>query len=149
MAKKKQAKITIFEIIWYIICVLVILWGVTYVVLGIVNKYNDISALKKFETGFISTFKLSLYGWGLIIISIAVVAAVTVMLIYARTFNKAADREERRSARLNALKKEEKVVATQPAEEVKEQPIAENAQEKQAEEPQESVEGKVEEAKAE
>ena len=39
------------------------------------------------------------------------------MLIFAKTFDRATEREQRRSARLNALKKDdEKVVAEQPAE---------------------------------
>ena len=42
--------------------------------------------------------------------------SVAVMLIFAKTFDRATEREQRRSARLNALKKEEKVVAEQPAE---------------------------------
>ena len=114
---KKNRKVSIFELVWYILCGLVILWGCTYVVLSLVNKYNDLKGLNDFASKFEKTFGLSLYFWGLIIIAIAVVAAVIVMIIYAKTFDKAADREQRRSARLNALKKDDdKVVAEQPAE---------------------------------
>ena len=114
MAQKKLP-VSIFEIVWYSICALVIIWGLVYVILGLVNKYNDLSALKEFETGFKSTFGLALYFWGLIIISIGVVAGVVVMLVYAKTFDRAADREQRRSARLNALRKDDKVVGEQEA----------------------------------
>ena len=117
MASKKKLPVSIVELVWYPICALVILWGLTYVVLGLVTKYNDISALTDFDAHFKKTFGLNLYFWGLIIIAIAVVAAVFVLLIYAKTFDRATEREQRRSARLSALKKDDdKVVAEQTAE---------------------------------
>ena len=115
MAKKKLP-VSLFELVWYPICVAVILWGLTYVVLGLVNQFNDFTSLNSFCTSFKNTFKLDIYFWGLIIIAIGVVAGVVVCLVYAKTFDKAADREQRRSARLNALKKEDnKVVDSQEA----------------------------------
>ena len=146
---KKNRKVSIFELVWYILCGAVILWGCTYVVLSLVNKYNDLKGLNDFASKFEKTFGLSLYFWGLIIIAIAVVAAVIVMIIYAKTFDKAADREQRRSARLSGLKKEEKVVAEQkpevveekpaveekPVEEVKEEPAPEQPAEEPVEQP--------------
>lgn len=117
MAKKNKLPVSIFELVWYPICALVILWGLTYVVLGLVTKYNNISALTEFNTNFTKQFGLNLYFWGLIIVVIGVIAGVAVMLIFAKTFDRATEREQRRSARLNALKKDdEKVVAEQPAE---------------------------------
>ena len=117
MAKKNKLPVSIFELVWYPICALVILWGLTYVVLGLVTKYNNISALTEFNTNLTKQFGLNLYFWGLIIVVIGVVAGVVVMLIFAKTFDRATEREQRRSARLNALKKDdEKVVAEQPAE---------------------------------
>ena len=116
MASKKKLPVSIFELVWYPICALVILWGLTYVVLGLVTKYNDIKSLDEFEQGFTKMFGLSVYFWGLIIIAIGVVAGVAVMLIFAKTFDHASEKEQRRNARLNALKKDETVVAEQPAE---------------------------------
>lgn len=117
MAKKNRLPVSIFELVWYPICALVILWGLTYVILGLVTKYNNISALTEFNTNFTKQFGLNLYFWGLIIVVIGVVAGVAAMLIFAKTFDRATEREQRRSARLNALKKDdEKVVAEQPAE---------------------------------
>ena len=117
MASKKKLPVSIFELVWYPICALVILWGLTYVILGLVTKYNNISALTEFNTNFTKQFGLSLYFWGLIIVVIGVVAGVAVMLIFAKTFDRDTEIEQRRSARLNALKKDdEKVVAEQPAE---------------------------------
>lgn len=116
MAKKKKLPLSIFEIIWYSICILVALWGFAYIVLGIVTKYNNIEALKDFNESFAHIFGLELYFWGLIIVAIAAVAVVVVLLFYAKIFDRASEREQRRSARLSALKKEEdKVVDEQPA----------------------------------
>ena len=119
MANKKS-KISIFEKIWYVLCALVVLWGLTYIVLGIISKFADIAPLDDFCKGFKRMFKLDIQFWGAIIIAIASVAAVIVMLIFAKTFDRASDREERRSARLSALKKEEKVVAEQQPEVISE-----------------------------
>ena len=117
MANKKKLPLSIIEIVWYTICALVIVWGLTYVILGLITKYNDVDALTEFNTNFKKTFGLELYFWGLIIITIGVVAGVVVMLFFAKVYDRATEREQRRSARLDALKKnEEKVVDTQPAE---------------------------------
>lgn len=117
MAKKNKLPVSIFELVWYPICALVIIWGLTYVVLGLVTKYNNINALTEFNANFTKQFGLDLYFWGLLIIVFGVVAGVAVMLIFAKTFDRATEREQRRSARLNALKKDDdKVVAEQPAE---------------------------------
>lgn len=118
MANKKKLPVSIVELVWYPICALVIIWGLTYVVLGLITKYNnDLTALAEFNTNFKKLFGLNLYFWGLIIIAIGVVAGVAVMLFFAKVFDRATEREQRRSARLDALKKsEEKVVDTQPAE---------------------------------
>ena len=141
MAKKKLP-VSIFEIVWYIICALVIIWGLTYVVLSLINKYNDLTNLNKFAVSFKKTFGLSLYFWGLIIMAIGAVAGVAVMIVFAKTYDKAADREQRRSARLNALKKEEKVadqqqpeVVNEPAPAVEEKAEEQPVQEEQVEEP--------------
>ena len=117
MANKKKLPVSIFVLVWYPICALVIIWGLTYVVLGLVTKYNNINALTEFNANFTKQFGLDLYFWGLLIIVFGVVAGVAVMLIFAKTFDRATEREQRRSARLNALKKDDdKVVAEQPAE---------------------------------
>lgn len=124
MAKKKLP-VSLFELIWYPICAAVIIWGLVYVVLGLVNQFNDFSSLQAFANDFKATFKLDVYFWGLIIIAIGVVAAVVVMLFFAKTYDRAADREQRRSARLNALKKEEKVVDEQQPEFTTNAPVEE------------------------
>ena len=97
MANKKKLPVSIFELVWYPICALVIIWGLTYVVLGLVTKYNNINALTEFNANFTKQFGLGLYFWGLLIIVIGVVAGVAVMLIFAKTFDRATEREQRRN----------------------------------------------------
>ena len=134
MAKKKLP-LSLFEIIWYSICILVMIWGLVYVVLALIDGANDLTSLHKFMADFKKTFGLSMYFWGLIICAIGVVAGVTVMIIYAKTFDKAADREQRRSARLSGIvKKEEKVVAEQEPEVVEEKPVEQPVEEPAPEE---------------
>ena len=65
----------IFEIIWYTLCGLLGLWGLTYIVLGIVIQNlpitDESTGLAKVNEEFIETFKLDFFGWGLIILAIA------------------------------------------------------------------------------
>ena len=123
MAKKKLP-VSLFELVWYPICIAVILWGLTYFALGLISKYFDVSGLDSFCKGFKSMFKLDIQFWGLIIIAIGAVCGCVVMLGFAKTYDRAADREQRRSARLSALnQKEEKVVDEQQPEVVSEAPI--------------------------
>lgn len=118
MAKKKLP-VTIFELVWYILCAAVAVWGLTYSVLGLLAKYAEISVLKTFDTNFERLFGLNLYFWGLIIMAIAAFASVVVLLSFAKKFDRAVEREQRRSARLGVLKKDSLVVDEQPAIEVK------------------------------
>ena len=128
MAKKKLP-LSIFEIVWYSICVLVMIWGLVYIILAIIDGANDLTSLHKFMGKFQKTFGLTMYFWGLIICAIGVLAGVTVLIIYAKTFDKAADREQRRSARLSAInKKGNKVVAEQKPEVIEEQPTEQPAE---------------------
>ena len=148
MAKKKLP-VSKFELVWYPICGAVILWGLTYFALGLISKFADVSGLDSFCKGFKSMFKLDIQFWGLIIIAIGAVAGVIVMLAFAKTYDRAADREQRRSARLSALnKKEEKVVDEQQPEVVSEAPIEVPEQEIKAPAP-EAEPAPVEEAPAE
>ena len=125
MAKKKS-NISLFEKIWYPVCALVVLWGIVYIILGLISRFADVDGLDNFCDGFKSMFKLGIQYWGAIIIGIGAVAAVVVMLFYAKTYDRAADREQRRSARLSALKKaDDKVVDEQQPEVVSEQPTQE------------------------
>lgn len=126
---KNNKKISAFELVWYTLCGLVALWGLTYIVIGAINHFANISSLGEFCEGFQNMFKLSIHIWGSIIIAIAAVAATIVLLVYAKTFDRASDREQRRSARLSALKKaDDKVVSEQQPEVVSEAPVEAKAE---------------------
>jgi len=120
---KRNSKVSVFEKVWYPICAVIILWGFVYIVLGLISRFAKIDSLDSFCDGFKAMFKLGIQYWGAIIMAIGAVAGVVVMLVFAKNFDRVADREERRSARLSALKKaDDKVVAEQKAEVVNEAP---------------------------
>ena len=64
----KNKKLSTFELVWYILCALVVLWGLTYICIGVINHFASISALNEFCRGFKNMFKLSIHIWGSIII---------------------------------------------------------------------------------
>lgn len=107
----KELAFLILEIIWYVLCGLVGLWGLTYIVIGIVAQNLPITA----EDGqfletlaeFKETFKLSMFAWGLIIFAIAAVAAVVVLLARAGKSDREFEKNARRQARLSALLSDE------------------------------------------
>lgn len=97
----------VFEIIWYTICGLVGLWGLTYIVLGIVIDYLPITAkdsgLVETNIKFAEKFKLDFFGWGLIILAIAAVAAVVVLLIFSGKVDRDYEKNVRRAQRMAQL----------------------------------------------
>ena len=97
----------VFEIIWYTLCGLVGLWGLTYIVLGIVVDYLPItvedSGLVKANAEFAETFKLDYFGWGLIILAIGAVAAVIVLIIFSSKVDRDYEKNVRRAQRMAQL----------------------------------------------
>ena len=142
---KKKMPIHPFELVWYIICGLVGIWGITYIVLGLVAeylpaKYQDGEYVKANEK-FASIFKLDWFGWGLIILAIAAVAAVIVLLIFSNKVDRNYEKSVRRAQRLAQLEQEEakeeqeQIVDAEvaPVEETKEEPVEEQPVEEEAE----------------
>ena len=97
----------IFEVIWYTLCGGVALWGLTYIVLGIVIDYLPITAeddgLVKANAEFAKTFKLDYFGWGLIILAIAAVAAVIVLIVFSSKVDRDYEKNVRRAQRMAQL----------------------------------------------
>ena len=97
----------IFEIIWYTLCGLVGLWGLTYIVLGIVIDYLPITAkdegLVEANIKFAETFKLDFFSWGLIILAIAAVAAVVVLIVFSGKVDRDYEKNVRRAQRMAQL----------------------------------------------
>ena len=108
---KKRFPLHPFELVWYILCGLVGIWGITYIVLGLVAEYLP----AKYADGdfvqanaeFAKTFKLDWFGWGLIILAIAAVAAVVVLLIFSTKVDREYEKKVRRAQRLAQLEQEE------------------------------------------
>ncbi len=116
MKKKKQ--LSIFEIIWYSISGAIGLWGLVYIVLGIVannlaipSKNNE---LLKASEAIKNAFGLDFFGWGLILLALGTILAVIVLLIKAKDSDREYEKSIRRAARLNRNKEiENKVVEAQ------------------------------------
>lgn len=106
MANKKN-DLRVFEVVWYSICAAVALWGLVYIVLGLVANYANVphhdNYLLEASNVIKRNFGLGFFGWGLIIFAIGVVAAIFVMLIYAAKVDKTSEKAARRAARLAKL----------------------------------------------
>ena len=113
------------ELVWYIICGLLALWGLTYIVLGLVAENlpitTDESAFALANKSFADTFGLDWLGWGLIILAIGALGAVIVLLALAGKTDREYEKTTRRAQRLAQLEAE--VIKEEASEEVKEQPI--------------------------
>ena len=100
-----------FEIVWYSLTCLVGTWGLTYIVLGIVAQNLPITSEDKGlveANGVIAkTFGLDFFGWGLIILVIASVAAVIVLLLFSNKVDRDYEKTVRRAQRLAQLEAEE------------------------------------------
>ena len=136
MAKtNKKLPIHPFELVWYILCGGVGLWGLTYIVLGLVAQNLPITATDndfvEANHKFAETFGLDWLGWGLIILAIAAVAAVIVLLACAGKSDREFEKNSRRSARLASIladeeeTTEETPVVDVPVEEPKEETLTE------------------------
>lgn len=101
----KHMKISVFELVWYILTGLVALWGLTYIVLGLVaSNLSSSSPLVVADKKIVSLFDHGFLIWGVIILAVAVVAAVIVLLIYAAKADRIYEKEQRRAARLAQIK---------------------------------------------
>ena len=112
-SKKKTLKLPLhpFELVWYTVCGLVGIWGLTYIVLGLVAQNLPIKSedegLVKANLDFAKTFKLDFFGWGLIILAIAAVAIVVVLLLFSNKVDREYEKTTRRAQRLAQLEAEE------------------------------------------
>lgn len=107
MKEKKARKLKPVELVIYIISGLFILWGLTYITLGLVAKYLPVtnSPLKIANATIARLFGLDMFGWGLVIfILFALVAAIT-MIVFAKNVDKEYEKSQRRAARLSRANK--------------------------------------------
>ena len=170
---KKKSKLPLhpFEIVWYILCGLVGIWGLTYIVLGTIVNYLPITTadnkhpLEEMDDKIVELFKLRVLPWGLIILAIAAVAVVVVLILFSNKVDRDYEKNVRRAQRLAQLEEEElkeeaaeeqqqivdaevePVKEEAPAEEKAEEPAPEEApkeEEPAEEQPAEPVEEKKE-----
>lgn len=111
MAKSKL-KVSVFELVWYILCGAVALWGVTYITLGIVADALPITAednvLAEASEAIRKVFGLGFLHWGMILVAIGAVLATIVLLLNAKKSDREVEKAARRAARLS--REEPKVV---------------------------------------
>lgn len=105
MAKSKKP---IFEIVWYTITGAVALWGLTYVVLGTICSFIPLdSGLAEANNAIVNNFGLGFLYWGLIILAIASLAAIIVLLSFAKRVDRDFEKKQRRSLRRSGLTESE------------------------------------------
>ena len=127
MSSKSKSKISVKELVLYIICGAFILWGLVYIILGLLASYLPLaqSANPLFNANLAlkNTFGLGFLGWGLILTGSFAVIFAGILLYFAKGTDKNLDKDQRRAARLaarNKTPKEEAPVVDLPVEEAKE-----------------------------
>ncbi len=106
--KNKRPGIVIYEIVMYSIVGVVGLWGLVYIVLGLIASYLPVISSSNPLTTFNDTIK-RLFGltplwWGVIIFAIAALYLVISLLLVNRQVEKNEEKKARREARLAHLK---------------------------------------------
>ena len=126
---KKKLPLHPFELVWYCLCGLVGIWGLTYIVLGLVAENLPIKAedpeLVKANLEFAKTFKLDFFGWGLIILAIAAVAVVLVLLLFSNKVDRDYEKNVRRAQRLAQLEAEEEKLEAKESIDAEVKPVEE------------------------
>lgn len=151
-ANKKRFPLHPFELVWYILTGLVGAWGLTYIVLGLIAQNLPVQSkddgLVKVNGEFAKTFKLDFFGWGLIILAIAAVAAVIVLILFSTKVDRDYEKNVRRAQRMAQMEAEEMKLEEEEKEQavdaevepVKEEQPAPEKEEKPAEEAEEKPE---------
>ena len=101
--KKANRKVSIFEIAWYVLCGLIALWGLTFLTFGVIVRHlRATDALAKADASYFETMKINFFNSGLILLPAGVIAAVVVLLIFAKTADREVEKQQRRAARIAA-----------------------------------------------
>jgi len=105
MSKKNKMKISVFELIAYIVTLGLMAWGLTYMTLGLFARFLPVgNALSHADATIKSLFGLGYFWWGVIILLIGALLLVVVLIIYAKKNDRQVERDTRRAARLAQLK---------------------------------------------
>ena len=85
MAQKKL-KISIFELVWYILNGLLAAWGITFITFGIIIRNSKPgSDLANANYNWKQAMKTDFFTSGVLVLVAAVILAVIVLLIFAKT----------------------------------------------------------------
>lgn len=138
-------KLSFKELVLYATSAVIALVGLIFLILGVVADNLGIdSPLYKAQGGFPWRYL------GLILISIAVVFAITVLCVFAKKTDRVADREARRKQRLNAMmsdiEKQEEIVVSD-GKIIDEKKVVEEKEEEVETKPVQPIETKTEEPK--
>ena len=103
MSNKAKLKISVKELVLYIICGAFILWGLTYVVLGLLAAYLPIAQsanpLYAADSAIRAAFGLGFLGWGLILTCGFACVFAIMLNAFAKGTDKNVDKDQRRAAR--------------------------------------------------
>lgn len=120
MAKKGKLKIQ--EYIIYIGCGLFVLWGLVYIILGLLASNlplpDSSNPLKGADDVIRNSFGLGFFGWGLILFGVFALVGAISLMVFAKDVDKNYEKNQRRAARLKRNTVEEEVVEAK-VEEVK------------------------------
>ena len=102
MKKKLNLKISIFELVVYILFGLMAVWGVTYICLGFAcDLISPLSSLVKTNDAIkANTNGMGFLEQGILILSIAVVVIVIVLMVNAKKSDREFEKDQRRAARI-------------------------------------------------
>ena len=112
MAKKEVSakKSVAFELVAYIVAGLLALWGLVYIVLGLVATYINVIPSKNYlqqaSDSIQKAFGLGFFYWGLILLALGALIAIVVLCVFAKKTDRLVEREARRAARRNRLEQE-------------------------------------------
>ena len=100
----------IVELVAYIIAGLIGLWGLVYLVLGLIAENIDVLSSKnellKASNTIKKLFGMGFVGWGLTLMAIGAVIAIIFLAVNAKKSDREFDREARRAARRSRLQNE-------------------------------------------
>lgn len=108
MAKKVKLPISIFELVVYILSGLFIIWGITYLSLGVAVSflhYKDalVIADKHLKE---TTGNMGFLLQGVLVLAIGVLVMVVVLLANAKKSDRDFEKQQRRAARMSARRQE-------------------------------------------
>ena len=102
MAARKKLKLV--EIIVYCTFGALALWGLTYIVLGLLANNLPIpeasNHLKSADNAIKSNFGLGFFGWGLILFGVFATLDALALIYFAKDVDKDYEKSQRRAARL-------------------------------------------------